>query len=313
MKIREYCCCAVPIVNAGIYAVLTEQLVLGILAGTLAVATPHLVGAATPSFAKWIFAIICYVGAGLQVLGFLAVNQDKTILYRRYTTLHIMITSAAFSVAAVWIIISASRHSTAKSTCQTDFFANATSGATSSEADTLCNIFPWVDVGLMGGLWVVMAIAQFYFYFVVSSFGKAQREAISTYNSIYDASKPLTNDIPMNDRSDPWDPRRSVDSLDNEGGRGRGFSHHRDDSIQSVSTVMGDKMERPTDGYAPGGYPSYGGGDPSQPGRRTSVLSQPSYAYTQDPGPTPRFNDNYYSSSRAAGMDMPERAQAHPG
>jgi hypothetical protein len=40
MKTRDYCCCAIPTVNAGIYAVLIEQLVLGIVLGTLAVAAP---------------------------------------------------------------------------------------------------------------------------------------------------------------------------------------------------------------------------------------------------------------------------------
>lgn len=39
MKPRDYCCCAIPTVNAGIYAILAEQFTLGILAGTLAVAT----------------------------------------------------------------------------------------------------------------------------------------------------------------------------------------------------------------------------------------------------------------------------------
>ncbi|KZT30464.1 hypothetical protein NEOLEDRAFT_1126019 [Neolentinus lepideus HHB14362 ss-1] len=311
MRPREYCCCAIPVVTAGIYAVLTEQLILGILAGTLAVATPHLVGAATPSFAKWLFAIICYVGAGLQVLGFLGVYQDKSILFRRYTTLHIMLTTAAFSVAAVWVIISASRHSTAESQCRTDFFANATTGPEASESQTLCNIFPWVDVGLMGGLWVVMAIAQFYFYFIVSSFGRTQREAISTYNSIYDASKPLTNDIPMNDRSDPWDPRGSTDTLADE--RGKGYVHGKSDSVASVSTILGDKMERPRDGYGQSGYDGYGAGTSRRKPSASGSVAQPSYAYTQDPGPTPRFNDNYYSNNGTAGIDMPVRAQAHPG
>ena len=40
MKPREYCCCAIPLVNAGIITTLVEQFVLGALAGTLAVATP---------------------------------------------------------------------------------------------------------------------------------------------------------------------------------------------------------------------------------------------------------------------------------
>ena len=33
------------------------------------------VGAATPGVAKWILAILCYIGAGIQVLGFIAVSK----------------------------------------------------------------------------------------------------------------------------------------------------------------------------------------------------------------------------------------------
>ena len=83
--------------------------------------------------------------------------QERPIFYRRYTTLHLLVTVAAFSVAAVWIALSAARHSEAKSKCDTRFFSNTDEP---SEADTLCNIFPWVDIGLMGGLWVLLFIAQ---------------------------------------------------------------------------------------------------------------------------------------------------------
>lgn len=78
-------------------------------------------------------------------------------MYRRYVSLHLLATLAAFAVAAAWAIISATKHSTAKSNCLLDFFSSGSSD-TSSEGDTLCEIFPWVDVGIMGGLWVVLAI-----------------------------------------------------------------------------------------------------------------------------------------------------------
>ena len=132
-------------------------------------------GAATPSAARTIFAVLCYVAAAIQLLGFIGVakvrntpssadrqakysaSQENVILLRRYITLHIMITVATFSVAAVWIILSATRHSTAKRNCIDDFFQSDT---TSSEGDTMCNIFPWVDIGLMAGLWVLLAVSQ---------------------------------------------------------------------------------------------------------------------------------------------------------
>jgi hypothetical protein len=40
MKPRDYCCCAIPVLNAGIYAVLFENFVLALLVAILAVATP---------------------------------------------------------------------------------------------------------------------------------------------------------------------------------------------------------------------------------------------------------------------------------
>ena len=100
MKPREYCCCAVPLVKAGIYTTLTEQFVVAVVVGTLSVATPsskhkfppvalrsltltfQVVGAATPSFAPALFAAVCYVAAAIQILGFLGVAQVRTPFHR---------------------------------------------------------------------------------------------------------------------------------------------------------------------------------------------------------------------------------------
>jgi hypothetical protein len=87
------------------------------------------------------------------------VSQENSILYRRYVTLHIISTVSAFSVALTWTILSASRHSTAQAQCEQDFFQSSDAAAT-SEGQILCNIFPWVDVGLMGGLVAFFAITQ---------------------------------------------------------------------------------------------------------------------------------------------------------
>ncbi|CDO73231.1 hypothetical protein BN946_scf185007.g286 [Trametes cinnabarina] len=273
MKPREYCCCAIPVVYAGVYTALFEQLALGIIAGTLAIATPSIVGAATPSFAKWIFAIVCYIGAAVQLLGIIAVRQrpwkqERPIFFRRYVSLHLLVTVAAFAVAAAWIILSAVRHKQAQSKCIDDFFAGTIS-ASNSEGETLCNIFPWADVGIMGGLWVLLAIMQTYLYVVVSSFGKGQRRDHSKYQSLYDSSRSL-NSIPLMDRG----------------------GHARHDSGASVATVMADKVQ----GDADHDYSAY---------------PPPAHAYTQDPGPTPRaYDDPYYDAP--AGVGYPQPSQAHP-
>lgn len=135
------------------------------------------VGAATPSFSPWLFGIVCIVAGAIQILGLIGVArvkrilpyicrlcpklsaQEKSTLFRRYITLHLMAIVAAFAIAAAWIIVSASRHSTAQTNCITNFY-NATTTTVSSEGKTLCNIFPWVDVGIMGGLWAVLGLAH---------------------------------------------------------------------------------------------------------------------------------------------------------
>lgn len=71
-----------------------------------------------------------------------------------------MVTCAAFAVAAVWIIMSAARHSTAQTNCEGTYFPTAAVSGTSTLGQTMCNIFPWVDVGLMAGAWVFFAVTQ---------------------------------------------------------------------------------------------------------------------------------------------------------
>ncbi|KAI0067735.1 hypothetical protein BV25DRAFT_1790974, partial [Artomyces pyxidatus] len=268
MKARDYCCCAIPVVNAGILATLTEQFALGIIAGTLAIATTPIVGAATPSFASWVFAIICYVGAAIQSLGFFG---EKPTTFRRYTTLHILITVAAFSVAAVWIALSATRHSTAKTNCEKKFFS--TNGSTidlSSEGETMCEIFPWVDVGIMGGLWVLLAITQTYLFTVVSGYGTGQRADHSKYDSVYSVTN-LNSDIPMTNRADAWDARPSTDTLP---GNDR-FGHNRGESTSSDMAMLTEPYEQP-----------YGTSPPQPAVNQSSLARHDSEAS--------RYSDPYY-------------------
>lgn len=267
---------------------MVEQFALGIIAGSLAVATPHIVGASTPSFASAIFAAICYVGAALQLLGFFGVMQERSTLFRRYTTLHLLATLAAFSVAAVWIIMSATRHSDAQSQCIEDFFTSTNSDS-SAEGRILCNIFPWVDVGVMAGLWILLAIVQLYLYFVLLSYATGQERDHAKYDSLNDMTKPLANDIPMNNRAEAWD-RPAADV-----GDARQY-HNRSDSVASVSTVLGDRIQRPAS-YGHGTYPPL-----------------PGNAHVPNEVPTPNGRDSYYDNNGYnGGMGYPQPTQAHPG
>jgi len=310
--------------NAGIYATLTEQFALGLLVGILAVATPAIVGASVPGVAKWVLAIIAFATAAMQVFGFLGVFQEKPILFRRYTTLHIMLTVAAFAVALTWIIISATKHNTAVSSCENSFFSDDTSPGTTSagESQTLCNIFTWVDIGLMGGLWVILAIMQFYLYTVISSYGMGQRQDHEKYKSMYSVTG-LDSGIPLTNRADPWDARASIDEL-GDGTRAeheplsRG-GHTRNESTASVSTILGEKQQEPTSYIAGGVVPTrqgtYASGRQGSVDERGGYPSQPSNAYTQAPQPTPYgYGDNSrYGGLGYGGMQQPGQTQPAEG
>jgi len=229
--VKEYCCCAIPILNAGIYITLTEQFVVAVTAGILAFATPSVVGASVPSFVPTVFAVLCFVAAAIQLIGFLGVFRESTIIFRRYTTLHSMIIVAVFAFSAAFIGVSASKHSTAAAKCVTTFFApdpGATATAltgSDSEGKLLCNIFTWVGVGVLGGLWVILAIFHAYLYLVVSGYGSSQRDDHSKYYALYNVNSYPTqgahpsflpaDNIGMRDmgQNDTWDTRDSMDTV----------------------------------------------------------------------------------------------------
>jgi lysylphosphatidylglycerol synthetase-like protein (DUF2156 family) len=232
---KDYCCCAIPLVNAGIYLTIFIQFVVAFVAGILSVSTPSIVGAATPSFAPWILAIICFVGAAIQILGAIGVKREKAILFRRYVSLHSLAVVAAFAIAVVWIIISATRHTTAENNCLQKFFPDETD--TSGEGQTMCNIFPWVSIGIMGALWAVLAIFFVYLWVVLSAYGRDQRTDHEKYEQLRD---------PVNGvQRDPWDSRMSTEEAKYQ--PDNGYGHIRQESAASVAEVISEPHQDPYD------------------------------------------------------------------
>ena len=115
------------------------------------------------------------------------------------------------------------------------------------------------------------------------------------YDSFNDPTKPLTSDIPLSNRADPWEFHPPTQRLMQDGG-----FHSRQSSLASVSTVMADKQQHPVD------YGNYG---------QTGYIPDAGYAnqtQTQVPGPTPLAND-YPTSYGPGGMGAPTHSQPHPG
>lgn len=104
----------------------------------------------------------------------------------------------------------------------------------------------------------------------------------------------------MNKR-DPWEARPSGDYAG-------GYTHGRHLSGASMSDVMNQPVREPRDGFAYSDAAPY---DPQRNGPYGDPVSQPNQAYTQDPGPTPRYNNAYYDDS--PDLNIPSNTQAHPG
>ncbi|KAG6842587.1 hypothetical protein C0991_000113 [Blastosporella zonata] len=285
MKPRDYCCCAIPIVNAGIYTTLITQFTTATVVAVLSVATPSIVGAATPSFAAWVLAALCFAAAAVQLLGFIGVAREKPILFRRYITLYILITLAAFAVAAAWAVISATRHTTSKSNCLTTFFPDS---STTTLADKLCEIFPWVDVGIMGGIWVVLAVLQIYLYVILSSYSASQSRDHEKYDQLN------ADNIPMNARNDPWDFRLSTETPRSP----QGYAHVRQESAASATDVLAQPQLQPKDTLSHHSEYSYRQGSYPRAQDHLDRKASTGGAGARDPqAHRPQYEDSYYNQT----------------
>lgn len=96
--------------------------------------------------------------------------QEKAGLFHKYVIVNTLAVIASFGIAAAFIAISGTKHDTATNRCEVTFFSGSSTASTSSTTSTstsgsgegkqVCEVFTWVILGLMGGLWVALAIFQ---------------------------------------------------------------------------------------------------------------------------------------------------------
>ncbi|RXK40915.1 hypothetical protein M231_01763 [Tremella mesenterica] len=365
----KFCCCAVPLVNAGIYTILTEQMALGFGVGVMALTTPDVVGATFPNFAKVIFAITCFVVALCQPVGFVGIYREKTKTFKWYTLINFLSQTAAFSVAAALIVVSATSHNKAVTACEKQYFEtnNSTSSTAianstlSSESSALCDAFTWADVGIMGGLWLLLLLVQAYFLYETRSYSTSQVSDHKLYHSVYSENPEaftmsilrssrynpgsVYNNMPLpNERNsqDAWDPRASVESL-NDPSTQMGGGYHDDQNAYGHRRMYSDSPLKQSEsryddafeqarGYGAGpsnageyrmgmgqsgNYEGYQSRDYSnEHGYNYGNVEQPPIATSRDPGPTPTVNQYYDGQgvgfASNGGLRRPEDVQGHP-
>ncbi|WWC68093.1 uncharacterized protein I206_102014 [Kwoniella pini CBS 10737] len=276
----KYCCCAVPLVNAGIYIVLSEQALLSLAIGIVVFATPDVVGASFPAIGGIIFAILCFVIAAVQPIGFIGVLREKTSTFKVYSLINALAILAALICAAALIITSALQHNKAVSKCETKFFSDSSSTSSTanetlaSEGQALCSAFAWADVGIMGALWVILLVVQGYFIYLTRTYSTSQVKDHKLYHSVYSENPEaftmsilrstrynpgsVYNSMPPSTgpNADAWDARPSMDSLRDEqagaavqGAGGYEYGHQREYSNATVRPVDEGRYDDATHGY----------------------------------------------------------------
>lgn len=102
--------------------------------------------------------------------------------------------------------------------------------------------------------YLFLSAPQLYLFVILSSYGTAQRRDHDQYDRIYDPSQPLTSEnIPLDNSSDPWDTRPSVDQYGAQDPK----YHSRNESTVSASDFVNNQYQKPEDS-ALNYNPSYG-------------------------------------------------------
>ncbi|GAA5956681.1 hypothetical protein JCM3765_005701 [Sporobolomyces pararoseus] len=179
---RTYVCCAVPLYNSGIYCILAQFLIISLVTGVLCFASPSIITVTTPNIISYILGVLSFLISFWQGIGFFGVYRDKVKLFKTYSRINTILILLALLLSLAIIIISAVKHSQAIDTCQKLFSTDAT-GNTAGEG--ICNVWTWVQVGIMGLLFLIVGLCELYFLMYSSIYSSEQKLDHARYNSVY--------------------------------------------------------------------------------------------------------------------------------
>ncbi|WFD42584.1 hypothetical protein MPSI1_001230 [Malassezia psittaci] len=185
---------------------------MALCVGILALAPPPIVGAmaSIPSWSKALVAAFAFATAAWQIVGIASVVSDKRSLYRLYIRVNFLATLAILAITIAFTVTAAARHSTAVAACYSRYEGSlaqdglGVQGVENSLVNgrhKVCDILCWVDVGLMGGLILLLGLTQLFMCYMQRKYGQRQRSAYSYEDKPYGA-----NGIPLASRSPGnWD------------------------------------------------------------------------------------------------------------
>ncbi|KAL4398896.1 hypothetical protein ACI68E_004293 [Malassezia pachydermatis] len=177
-----------PLVKFGAYTLTVETAFVALCVGILALAPPPIVGGmgAIPAWGKYVVAVIAFVLAAWQIVGFASIMADHTVLFRWYSRVTFIGTIIILIFTIAFMATAAGLHDNVIPTCLANFeqpLANDGFGIQQVQdrldqgRRDVCNILAWADVGLMAGLIIVVGLMQLYMCYMLHKYGQRQRAA----------------------------------------------------------------------------------------------------------------------------------------
>ncbi|GAA5836379.1 hypothetical protein JCM5353_002501 [Sporobolomyces roseus] len=228
---RTYVCCAVPLHNSGIYCILAQFLIISLVTSVLCFASPSIITVTTPNLITYVLGGLSCLIAFWQLIGFFGVYRDKVKLFKTYSRINMILVLLSLLLSLAIIIISAVKHKSAIDTCQRLFSADA---ATDDTGEGICNIWTWVQVGIMGLLFVIVGLCELYFLMYSSIYSSEQKLDHARYNSVYSTAAEEIRQSGLWDGHNHSRPSYSQDDLPpsagyTQGGHGRNPSGLRNE------------------------------------------------------------------------------------
>lgn len=175
-KQQRTCCLAIPLFASGIMAILYFNTFLALFFAGMAFAGPKILALVQPRILSYVFGALYLAVAGLHIFGIICVERNYVSRFRIFKTLSLYVTGATLALGLVFILVSAAQHSTSIDQCMAVYHfpvdsklkmknAQSRAGVSSAvnAAMTVCDLFCWLQVGVMVATWVALALIQLYF------------------------------------------------------------------------------------------------------------------------------------------------------
>ncbi|KAG0140974.1 hypothetical protein CROQUDRAFT_324049 [Cronartium quercuum f. sp. fusiforme G11] len=174
-KQRQTCCLVVPLFSIGLMTILCINSLLYLFASCMAFFGPKILALVQPLSISYIFGSFYALLCCLHIAGAICVHRDLMQYFRHIKNVTMGLLAFIFLLTLIMIIVSSARHSVSEAQCLREYGLNMNTvdgpttqtsqvkGGSPQAAMKVCDIFSWIQIGVMGLSWMILATVQIYF------------------------------------------------------------------------------------------------------------------------------------------------------